>query len=225
MAYSIVRPDAQPAQRQPRQLPNPSQDRSPNHNPNRNADMNPFARPLCFLFACCALGPGSAFAERADREKPVHLEAAKVTVDDVKRVHVFEGNVILTQGTLVIRTAKLVVTQDAEGFQKGIATGGDKGLARFRQKREGRDEYVDGEAERIEYDSRAEKAEFFTRAYIKSGVDEVRGHYISYDGKTEQYLVTAAPGASPASEQGRVTAIIQPKTVKSGAAPAPATPR
>ncbi|MDI6746021.1 MAG: lipopolysaccharide transport periplasmic protein LptA [Rhodocyclaceae bacterium] len=188
--------------------------------------MTTTARPLLVLIACASLGSGPALAERADREKPVHLEASRVTVDDVKRVHVFEGNVVLTQGSLVIRTAKLVVTQDAEGFQKGIATGGVNGLARFRQKREGKDEYVDGEAERIEYDSRAEKAEFFTRAYIKSGVDEVRGHYISYDGKTEQYLVTSAPGAGPASEPGRVTAIIQPKKSKSvtapGATPAPA---
>ncbi|MBA3031894.1 MAG: lipopolysaccharide transport periplasmic protein LptA [Gammaproteobacteria bacterium] len=185
--------------------------------------MTTTARSLLVLFACTVLGSGAALAERADREKPVHLEASRVTVDDVKRVHVFEGNVVLTQGTLVIRTAKLVVTQDAEGFQKGVATGGSNGLARFRQKREGKDEYVDGESERIEYDSRAEKAEFFTRAYIKSGVDEVRGHYISYDGKTEQYLVTAVPGASQSSEQGRVTAIIQPKNAKTGAAPS--TPR
>jgi lipopolysaccharide export system protein LptA len=106
------------------------------------------------------------------------------------------------------------VTQDAEGFQKGVASGGADGLARFRQKREGRDEYVDGEGERIEYDSRSEKSEFFTRAYVKSGVDEVRGNYIQYDGITEQYLVTSVPGAKPGTPAGRVTAIIQPKSVK-----------
>ncbi|MFN6961010.1 MAG: lipopolysaccharide transport periplasmic protein LptA [Rhodocyclaceae bacterium] len=162
---------------------------------------------------------GNALAERADRDKPVHLEAARVTVDDAKRIHVFEGNVVLTQGTLTIRTAKLVVTQDADGFQKGVATGGENGLARLRQKREGKDEWIEGEAERIEYDAKSEKAEFFNRAYVKSGSDEVRGHYISYDGKTEQYLVTAAPGAKPGSAEGRVTAVIQPKNAK------PATPR
>ena len=171
---------------------------------------------------------GSALAEKADRDKPVNLEASKVTVDDIKRVHIFEGNVILSQGTLMIRSAKLVVTQDAEGFQKGIATGGEGGLARFRQKREGKDEYIEGEGDRIEYDSRSEKAEFINRAYVKSGMDEVRGNNISYDGKTEQYLVTSAPGASPGSKEGRVTAIIQPKNVKtppagSTTAPPPAT--
>lgn len=180
--------------------------------------------PLLLVPLLATLAAGSARAERADRDKPVHLEAARVTVDDVKRTHVFEGNVVLTQGTLVIRTAKLVVTQDAEGFQKGVATGGADGLARFRQKREGRDEYVDGEGERIEYDSRGEKAEFFNRAFVKSGMDEVRGHYISYDGKTEQYFVTATPGVSPGGKEGRVTAIIQPKNAKPAPAAAPTPP-
>lgn len=172
--------------------------------------LRPAIIALSFLLASA-----NALAERADRDKPVHLEAARVTVDDAKRMHVFEGNVVLTQGTLMIRTAKLVVTQDADGFQKGVATGGENGLARLRQKREGKDEWIEGEAERIEYDAKSEKAEFFNRAYVKSGSDEVRGHYISYDGKTEQYLVTAAPGASPSSKEGRVTAVIQPKNAKS----------
>ncbi len=180
--------------------------------------------PLLLVPFLAVLATGNALAERADRDKPVHLEAARVTVDDVKRVHIFEGNVVLSQGSLSIRTAKLVVTQDAEGFQKGVATGGDGGLARFRQKREGKEEYVDGEAERIEYDSRGEKAEFFNRAFVKSGIDEVRGHFISYDGKTEQYLVTATPGAGPGSKEGRVTAIIQPKNAKPAPAAAPSTP-
>jgi lipopolysaccharide export system protein LptA len=176
--------------------------------------MNLLPRTLLTLAATSVLLASPALAERADRNKPVNLEADRVTVDDIKRTHVFEGNVKLTQGTLVIRTAKLVVTQDADGFQKGVATGGEGGLARFRQKRDGKDEHVDGEAERIEYDARAEKAEFFTRAYVKSGVDEVRGNFISYDGMTERYLVTAAPGAKPGTPEGRVTAVIQPKNAK-----------
>jgi lipopolysaccharide export system protein LptA len=179
--------------------------------------MNTSVRTLILLFACGMFAAGTVHAERADRDKPVILDAAKVTIDDIKRTHIFEGNVVLTQGTLVIKSAKLVVTQDAEGFQKGVATGGADGLARFRQKRDGKDEYMDGEGERIEYDSRSEKAEFFKRAYVKSGMDEVRGDYISYDGITEQYLVTAAPGAKPGSEQSRVHAVIQPKSAKKDA--------
>ena len=160
-----------------------------------------------------------AYAEKADSEKPINLEADRISMDDVKKVQVFDGNVVLTQGTLQIRTSKLVVTQDADGFQKGVATGGANGLARFRQKREGRDDYIEGEGERIEHDAREEKTEFFSRAWVKSGLDEVKGQYISYDSLTEQYLVTNGAGATKSATgaaQARVRAIIQPKGKNAG---------
>ena len=155
-----------------------------------------------------------AFAEKADSEKPINLEADRISMDDVKKVQIFDGNVVLTQGTMQIRTSKLVVTQDADGFQKGVATGGANGLARFRQKLEGKDAYIEGEAERIEHAARSEKTQFFTRAWVKNGQDEVKGQYISYDSLTENYLVTNGAGDSKTATgaaQARVRAIIQPK--------------
>ena len=155
-----------------------------------------------------------AHAEKADREKPMNIEADRMSMDDIKKVQVFEGNVIVNQGTMQIRTSRLVVTQDAEGFQKGVATGGADGLARFRQKREGVDEYMEGEGERIEHDARDEKTEFFIRGWVKSGEDEVKGPYISYDALTEKYLVTNGSGGqktATGAAQARVRAIIQPK--------------
>lgn len=155
-----------------------------------------------------------AHAEKADREKPINLEADRMSMDDINKVQVYEGNVILTQGTLQIRTAKLVVTQDADGFQKGVATSGQNGLARFRQKREGSDEWIDGEAERIEHDAREDTTQFFIRGWVRSGLDEVRGPYISYNALTEKYLVTNGRGESQSAvgvPQARVRAIIQPK--------------
>ena len=155
-----------------------------------------------------------AYAEKADSEKPINLEADRISMDDVKKVQIFDGNVVLTQGTMQIRTSKLVVTQDADGFQKGVASGGANGLARFRQKLEGKDAYLEGEAERIEHDARSEKTQFFTRAWVKNGQDEVKGQYISYDSLTENYLVTNGSGDSKTATgaaQARVRAIIQPK--------------
>lgn len=156
-----------------------------------------------------------AYAEKADRDKPVNLEADRVTVDDRNKVHVFQGRVTLTQGTLVIRGDKVVVSQDASGFQKGVASGGPDGLAHIRQKREGRNDYMEGEAERIEYDSATERAQFFNRAYVESGQDEARGQYISYDGLKESYVVSSGPEgtvAKPASgRDNRVRVVIQPK--------------
>ncbi len=178
--------------------------------------MMPF-RPLASGIAVAFITALFSFpvqAEKGDRDKPINLEADRVSLDDINKVQVFEGNVVMTQGTMVLRTAKLVVTQDADGFQKGVATGGRGGLAYFRQKRDGKDEYIEGEAERIVHDAGTEKTEFFTRAWVKSGQDEVKGSYISYEAVTEKYLVTNTGGASKSATgeaQARVRAIIQPK--------------
>jgi len=168
------------------------------------------------------------FAEKVDRDKPVNLEADRIVIDDAKKLNVFEGNVQLLQGTLMIRSEKLVVSQDADGFQSGVATGGPGGLARFRQKREGKDEFVEGEAERIVYDGKLDKTEFFQRARIKSGLDEVRGQYISYDGKNESYLATSGPAGTSAApvpgNDNRVRAVIQPKNKPASGLSTPSAP-
>ncbi|MGE5523661.1 MAG: lipopolysaccharide transport periplasmic protein LptA [Rhodospirillaceae bacterium] len=162
--------------------------------------------------AWCAwtLAAAPALAEKADREKPINLEADRVTVDDAKQVANFEGNVVLTQGTLTIRGNRMEVRQDPDGFRQGTTWGN---LAYFRQKRDGYDEYIEGWAERIEYDSKADKVQLFTRAMLKRGADEVRGNYISYDATTEFFQVIGGgtKAASAGNPQGRVRAVMQPK--------------
>lgn len=162
------------------------------------------------FLAALALAAGPVLAEKADREKPINLEADRVTVDDAKQISTFEGKVVLTQGTLVIRGDRMEVRQDNEGFKNGITWGN---LAYFKQKRDGYDEYIEGWAERIEYDSRADKMQMFNRASMKKGGDEVRGSYISYDAKTEFFQVIGggAKAAAAESSDGRVRAVIQPK--------------
>jgi lipopolysaccharide export system protein LptA len=172
------------------------------------------------LTVLLSLAAPQSHAERADRSKPVNIEADRVTVDDKNKIHIFEGHVVLTQGTLTLRSDKLVVTQDLEGYQRGVATGGEGGLARFRQKREGKNEWVEGEGERIEHDARSELSQFFQRAYVKSGEDEVRGQYIQFNGLTETYLVTNGPNATTVpAQQGRVQVTIQPKKKDAPAKP------
>lgn len=167
-------------------------------------------RSLLPLIVLAGLAP-QAHAEKADRQQAVQLEADRVTVDDRQKLQVFEGNVILSQGTLRIQTAKMTVAQDNEGFQKGTALGGPDGVARFRQKREGSTEFIEGEAERIEHNGRSEKTEFFGRAHVKSGLDEVSGQHIVYDGKTQSYTVSGTLQGAAGSGSGRVKAVIQPK--------------
>lgn len=188
--------------------------------------MNPIARML--LVAALIFSAVSAQAEKADRDKPVNLDADRILIDDAKKINTFEGNVQMAQGTLTIRCEKLVVTQDVDGYQSAVATGGPGGLAHFRQKRDGKEEYVEGEAERIVHDGKLDKTEFFQRAHVKSGQDEVRGQYISFDGKNENYLVSSGPAGAPAAKahgaNTRVRAVIQPKKKAEAASLPPSKP-
>jgi lipopolysaccharide export system protein LptA len=188
--------------------------------PSRNRSL-PFAGRLLRVAALTALAAGlgnplPGLAERADRDKPVNLEADRVDLDDAKKEAVFVGAVTLTQGTLTIKADKIIVKQDAEGFQYGIAYGNP---AHFRQKREGYDEYIEGFSERLEYDGKADKMQMFTNARIQRGGDEVRGDYISYNAVTEFFQVIGGgkSTATSGNPQGRVRAVIQPK-------PKPGTP-
>jgi lipopolysaccharide export system protein LptA len=190
-----------------------------------NTLQQSLCRTLCGFTLPLALTLGllaapAAQAEQADRNKPVNLEADRVTVDETKQTATFEGNVVLTQGTLTIRGDRMIVQQDADGFKTGTAYGN---LASFRQKREGIDEYAEGYAERIEYDSKADKVQMFNRAYLKKGLDEVRGNYISYDIASEFFRVTGGgkQAGTPGNPDGRVRAIIQPKST---AKPPPNSP-
>jgi len=168
---------------------------------------------LCMMLVC-----NSSHAERADRDKPVHLEADHVSIDDAKQISTFEGKVQLTQGTMAIQGDKIVVVQDKNGFAHGTATGH---LASFRQKREGFDEYVEGFGERIEYNTQTETVDFFGQARMVRKLDEVRGDHITYSAKTEIFQVQSIPNQhADASGKGRVRVTLQPKT----SAPAPSEP-
>ncbi len=159
----------------------------------------------------CLLATLPAHAEKADRDKPMLVEAGKVSIDDAKKIQILEGDVVITKGSMVLKAERVIITEDRYGFQKGTAFSGKKGLAYFRQKREGKDEYVEGEAERIEYDTNTEVAELFHRAWEKSGEDQVKGDYIWYDAVNEKYLVTAGETRTPTGAAPRVRAVIQPK--------------
>lgn len=173
---------------------------------------------LATLTACLLLTL-SAHAERADRDKPMLLEANRVSIDDARKIQILEGDVLITKGTMTLKADRVVIREDQYGFQKGTAFGGKSGLARFRQKRDGKEEYVEGEGERIEYNTNSEILELFHRAWVRNGEDQVRGDYIWYDAISEKYLVTAGETRDPKTGPGRVRVVIQPKGKDSEPAP------
>src|SRR5258706_11734236 len=172
--------------------------------------------PACAaaLAAAILLLPANpALAEKADRDKPTNIEANRMSSDDAKRMSIFEGSVVLTKGTVVVRAERIVVHQDAEGFQIATATGKP---VRFRQKGDPKGDkdgvWTEGEALRVEIDDRNERIELFERARVTRDQDVVNGEYIFLDQRTEFFSVSAAKDAAPAAPGGRVKAVIQPKS-------------
>lgn len=171
---------------------------------------NLIPRLLSILLACVVNG---AYAETADRDKPLHLVSDSMTLDDAKQSSTFEGHVELTQGTLRIVAEKIVVVEDPQGYQHLSASGTP---ASFRQKMEDADEYAEGFGERIEYDTRTDTVDFFKNARVKRGRDEVMGDSITYNSKTETFQARGRPtgAGEKTAAKDRVRAVIQPKNDK-----------
>ncbi|SFC81196.1 lipopolysaccharide export system protein LptA [Cupriavidus sp. OV038] len=168
-----------------------------------------------------------ALAERADKDKPLVLEANNASYDDVKQIYTLTGNVVLTKGTMVLKSDAAQIRTDPEGYQYAVATANPGRQAYIRQKRDGVDEYIDGWGDRIEYDGKQEMSKLIghARAARIAGaktVDEIRGAVITYDSRNEYY--TAAGGdnnTSTGNPSGRVRAVLSPRADPASGAAAP----
>jgi lipopolysaccharide export system protein LptA len=189
----------------------------------RSRNLLAVVRAIAAAISVAALqAPLSAHAEKADKDKPTEIESNRMMSDEARRMSIFEGNVVLTKGTLVVHADRLVVRQDAGGFQHVTATGNP---VRFRQRADSKDgkegAWIEGEAKRMEFDERDDKLELFDNARVSRDKDVVRGNYISLDQRSGFYSVTGGADAP----QGRVRAVLQPKkeppAAATGASPAP----
>lgn len=192
--------------------------------------MKPSFFRLLLIVVATLLG-GAASAEKADRNKPMNVESDALRYDDLKQTSVFTGRVVLTKGTIVIRGAKVEVNQDGEGYQFGVVTAEPGKLAYFRQKREGLDEFIEGEGEIIEYDGRADTVKFIKKAQLRRyrGAtlnDEMTGGVIFYNNVTDIFTIDGgAAKGTPTAPGGRVRAMLTPKVdpaANEAVAPVPA---
>lgn len=190
---------------------------------------NTFLSPLVLVALLGLAGP--LHAEKADRNKPMNIEADALRYDDLKQVSVFTGRVVLTKGTIQIRGDRLEVHQDPDGFQFGVATGSADKLAFFRQKREGLDEFIEGEGETITYDGKADTVTFTRKAQLRRLrgtvlADEITGGNIVYENLTDLFTVDGVAKNGPTGALGtggRVRVMLTPKPEASAPA-APADP-
>ena len=173
----------------------------------------------------------AAQAEKADKDKPMNVEADALRYEDTRQTSVFTGNVVLTKGTIVMRGAKMDVRQDPQGSQFGLLLGTPQKPGFFRQKREGLDEWIEGEGDRIEYDSKAETVLFVGRAVLRryrgTQLNDVsEGSEILYNSLTEVFTVKGGENSrTAANPTGRVKAMLTPIPEEpAGAAPVTTDP-
>ena len=185
------------------------------------AFMKPFVFPIACALACVLLASGVR-AERADRSKPMNIESDSLRYDDAKQSSVFTGKVVVSKGSIVMRGAQLEVRQDAAGNQFGVLRAEPGKLAFFRQKRDTRpgaiDEYMEGEAELVEYDGKADTVRFLQRAELRRYLgntlnDEMTGVVIVYDNTTSVLTVDGGPASvRPDGPAARVRAVLTPRS-------------
>ena len=174
------------------------------------------------LVAALAMALGPAAAEKADRAKPMEVLADRSgTADLQNQVSRFSGNVVITQGTMVIKADRVEIRQTPDGFHTGTAWGSGGAPVSYRQKRDGVDEHVVGQAERVEFDGRSEVLRFIGSAVVRrvrgsDTVDEITGTLITWNHAVEQFSVEGGTptGANPS---GRVRAVLAPRPPASAA--------
>ena len=149
----------------------------------------------------------------------MNIEADNLDHDELKQISIFTGKVVATKGTITMRGNRLEVRQDPDGFQYGILTATPGARAFYRQKREGVDEWIEGEGERIDYDGKADKVVMLIKADFRRyrGTvlsDQMTGQRIVYENLTDQFTVDGQlAGTKPAGNapNGRVRAVLTPR--------------
>lgn len=170
------------------------------------------------LVLLLAVLPAAAHAEKADRDKPLNIEADSLVHDELKQISVFKGRAVLTKGTMVMRGERIEIRQDPDGYQFGVILPEANKRAFFRQKREGLDEYMEGEGLRIDYDGRADQVIMSDQAEVRRYrgavlADQMTGKRIVYNNLTDVFTIDGQKaGETGKSTGGRVRATLAPRS-------------
>ena len=151
-----------------------------------------------------------AAAEKADREKPIRYSANSLDGNETEQSVLLSGKVEIVQGTIVLKADRVVLRQQPDGTYNVSATGKP---VFFRQKMDNTDEFVDAQAQRIEYLGSKDLVELYDQGWIKRGKDELRGNFLTYNSANGSFAGrgTWPPAPTAPNVDGRVTGVIQPK--------------
>jgi lipopolysaccharide export system protein LptA len=178
------------------------------------------------LALCISLMAWPCFAEKADRDKPMQIEADSMRHDEAKLLTQFTGKVLATKGTLILRAARMEVQQDSQGRQVAKLWAAPNERVFFRQKREGLNEFTEGEAEEVTYDNQADIVTLMRRAEVRilrgtEVANQLQGHTILFNNTTEVVTVDGQPSQSA---ERRVRATLVPRAKTADTTPPAMTP-
>jgi lipopolysaccharide export system protein LptA len=171
--------------------------------------------PLVIGGAAVLASVHPVLAERADRTKDMVIEGDKSGTWDLQRqVMVWIGNVTISQGTMLIRADRVELRELPNGFRAATAIGSPGRPASYRQKRDNLDEFVEGQADRIEFDGRADTVRFVGNGLMRQlrgavVANEVTGQQLVWANTSEQFTVEGG-AKSAANPTGRVRAVLSP---------------
>lgn len=182
-------------------------------------------------FALLGLAAATASAEKADAAKEAVIVYDSLETNEVTQITILTGNVVVTKGTLILKSERATIKETPEGDMFVTLTAGAGKAATFRQKRDGGpDLWIEGQAQRIEYDERNDMMKLFSNARIRQlegskPTNEIESEFISYDSRKEVFLARNDASGTNKPGQGRGTMIIAPRKPRAApATPAPVAP-
>ena len=164
-----------------------------------------FARYLVLLLAVAA----DASALPTDRDQPVRIESDRAEFDERRRTAIYEGNVVITQGSLRLEGDRVTMHLGEDyDLVKLVADGK---TARFQQQPEPGRPLQRATANRIEYDLVQSTMLLVGNASVAQGDYTMTADRILYDVASSSIKGEVA---SPGSDGSRVTITIAPGKVK-----------
>ena len=183
--------------------------------------MPPLQRVLAAAAALLglAVAPG-ARAEHADRTRQIEVTSAQAAADNLHQTAEFSGDVVVSQGTLEIRADRVQMRQGANGERLGFAYGKTGAPVRFRQHGDKPDEWSEGQADRVEYDSTANEVRLIGAASLRnlSGAvvtQQVYSDVITYDTARDTVSSTHAAQDAGSRPAPRVKVVFAPRSTPS----------
>ncbi|NNC98977.1 MAG: lipopolysaccharide transport periplasmic protein LptA [Gammaproteobacteria bacterium] len=141
-----------------------------------------------------------AAALSTDRDQPAEIEADDIEFDFKKGVRTYTDNVLIVQGTLRLKADKLVAIYKDSELDNATAWGS---LARFKQRPDGKQDDVEGWAQKIIVNQQQNTLTLIGKAALKQGRDTARGETIVYNMATDTLRVSGGAKLGATGKDGQ----------------------